>query len=725
MQLKFKVTGQVISRTDTFQIVSGSKYVYTAAFSLPSDYAEFTRIKAFFARAEEELSMELTLNETTGKYESNVDDGLNLITGDYMLYLVGYYDDGNAKRLPAVMLNAIKVISSGEAERDPLGVVDPTYIERMDTLITLTQALSDQAGSEVLDTIKKTLSGAINELKLRLDNSDVASLALDVQANTDSISALDEALAEQAQEIADVAVVAQANTEDIGINTADIGTLQQTVSGHETTLGAYAQAIAANTQAASDNAAGVAANTQNIAANAQQIAVNTHDIADNKEQIENIIGVSVTQESIGDYAQNLVDVPNGVKLDYFIVDGVETANNDNGIVCTDFIAVLPSTEYKFISYNSYHIACEYNSVGTIVKRHNTGNLSVNADGFYYITTQATASFLRVNTYIKNTASTPAYGMIVCKTQKVSVSNYSTVEQAEDFKSSPLSKKTIDLVVFAGQSNMSGQGDYTAGATVLNQGEGYHFRYLDAYNSKDIDFVLRTAQEPFGTKDINTNVTIGLNADTRLGGMVTSIMDQFYKHISIPMVGIPASYTGHAISDFMAASSTYKFHDDILMRVNLAKTWLTDNGYTINHFYLVWCQGETDGDNSMSKDTYKATLLSLWSEYKADMGFEKMFIVRIGNNSNAGNTSGLTNPYASIFLAQTEACKENEDLILASTKLTQMMDRGLMKDQWHYTQPAYNEVGKEAGRNIAFYWNTGKEPIMYDDVYDATYFSKQS
>ena len=62
---------------------------------------------------------------------------------------------------------------------------------------------------------------------------------------------------------------------------------------------------------------------------------------------------------------------------------------------------------------------------------------------------------------------------------------------------------------------------------------------------------------------------------------------------------------------------------------------------------------------MSKDTYKATLLSLWSEYKADMGFEKMFIVRIGNNSNAGNTSGLTNPYASIFLAQTEACKENE------------------------------------------------------------------
>ena len=54
-------------------------------------YTKLLRIKAFFARAEEELSMELTLNETTGKYESNVDDGLNLITGDYMLYLVGYY----------------------------------------------------------------------------------------------------------------------------------------------------------------------------------------------------------------------------------------------------------------------------------------------------------------------------------------------------------------------------------------------------------------------------------------------------------------------------------------------------------------------------------------------------------------------------------------------------------------------------------------------------------
>jgi len=250
MQLKFIVTGQVISKTDTCRIVSGSKYVYTAAFLLPADYAEFTRIKAFFTRAEEELSVELTLNETTGRYESNVDDGLNLITGDYSLYLVGYFDDGRTKRLTAVMPDKIKVVSSGEAERDPLGVVDPTYIERVDTLTSIVNMLSAQAGNEVLATAAQTLSEAVNELKSRLDtaNQTVASL---IQTTSDAID--------------DLSADIQANTDNIGASAGDIDALQQTVSGHETTLGAHAQAIADNAQAAIDNAAGVAANAADIA----------------------------------------------------------------------------------------------------------------------------------------------------------------------------------------------------------------------------------------------------------------------------------------------------------------------------------------------------------------------------------------------------------------------------------------------------------------------------
>ena len=31
-------------------------------------------------------------------------------------------------------------------------------------------------------------------------------------------------------------------------------------------------------------------------------------------------------------------------------------------------------------------------------------------------------------------------------------------------------------------------------------------------------------------------------------------------------------------------------------------------------------------------------------------------------------------------------------------------KGLMKDRFHYLQPAYNAVGTEAGRNVAAYWN---------------------
>ena len=184
--------------------------------------------------------MELTLNETTGKYESNVDDGLNLITGDYMLYLVGYFDDGNAKRLPAVMLDKIKVVSSGEAERDPLGVVDPTYIERMDTLTVLVEQLQQQiegSGSEAVQALSDAVDG------------------LTEQANT-----IDQAVASK--------------TQAITANATNIVAMGQTVSGHTVTLSEQAQAIQQNSNNISDLSDTVAGQTQAISENTNSISYN-------------------------------------------------------------------------------------------------------------------------------------------------------------------------------------------------------------------------------------------------------------------------------------------------------------------------------------------------------------------------------------------------------------------------------------------------------------------
>ncbi len=40
--------------------------------------------------------------------------------------------------------------------------------------------------------------------------------------------------------------------------------------------------------------------------------------------------------------------------------------------------------------------------------------------------------------------------------------------------------------------------------------------------------------------------------------------------------------------------------------------------------------------------------------------------------------------------------------MVSTAFLQMKEHGLMKDNFHYYQQAYNEVGTEAGINTALY-----------------------
>jgi len=58
-------------------------------------------------------------------------------------------------------------------------------------------------------------------------------------------------------------------------------------------------------------------------------------------------------------------------------------------------------------------------------------------------------------------------------------------------------------------------------------------------------------------------------------------------------------------------------------------------------------------------------------------------------------------------------------VLVSAKLAGFgADR--MKDDYHYYQDAYNEVGTDAGKNTAYYIKNGTEPSMYDPQYDNNY-----
>ena len=141
-----------------------------------------------------------------------------------------------------------------------------------------------------------------------------------------------------------------------------------------------------------------------------------------------------------------------------------------------------------------------------------------------------------------------------------------------------------------------------------------------------------------------------------------------------------------------------FFEDAVRRARKARKFLAENGYTIRHSAMVWCQGCTDGDLHTPKDVYKADTERVLHSFMQDAGAQTCFLIQIGNQRDEPEL------YLPIQQAQEELTAACDDIIMVSRRFKTFAAKGLMKDRFHYLQPAYNEVGEEAGRSVAAYWN---------------------
>lgn len=142
----------------------------------------------------------------------------------------------------------------------------------------------------------------------------------------------------------------------------------------------------------------------------------------------------------------------------------------------------------------------------------------------------------------------------------------------------------------------------------------------------------------------------------------------------------------------------------------AKEYLTssDSEIGLRNVYVVWLQGESDGDRSTSAEEYTAALDRIATGFAQDIGSEQFFVIPIGmyNGSNESRNAA----YTVIRQAQIEYCRENADATVISTQLADMYAEGLMKDEFHYYQAGYEIVGRDAGENMGYFVNTGKKPV---------------
>ena len=259
------------------------------------------------------------------------------------------------------------------------------------------------------------------------------------------------------------------------------------------------------------------------------------------------------------------------------------------------------------------------------------------------------------------------------------------------------KKKVDLVMFMGQSNMAGRG-VASESVVVTEGHGYEFRAISDPTK------LYPVVEPFGLNE--NNPTSGVVDNGRTGSLVSAFIEEYYTYRKTPIVGVSCSKGGTATS-FWAPSG--KPLNDAIARHDSAKVWLEENGYTIEHDYMVWLQGEHDGYYGVSAEQYARNLESIIEDMVNKADIEFCAIIRIGHTKHNPSVT------PEIIKAQTNLCKTYEKAVMVSTLLAGCTNE--MKDIWHYTQPVYNKVGADAGKYTAFYINNGVKPSMYDPEYD--------
>ncbi len=262
-----------------------------------------------------------------------------------------------------------------------------------------------------------------------------------------------------------------------------------------------------------------------------------------------------------------------------------------------------------------------------------------------------------------------------------------VTAAPDAQGQTAPQVTVDLIIFAGQSNMSGNGGNAALAPVVPAGQGYEYRPTSAPNA------LFPIIEPFGRYERGY---ISDSPEYQNGTLVSAFVTTYFSKTSTPVVAVAATHGG-TDSSYWASSATKA---DLLSRFVKTRTYLESNNYKVRHKYLVFLQGESDAVKGVTKFDYKNNLSSAFQPLFAN-GLEQVFLITPGYALDG------TYSYDDVVGAQLELCSESNLFTVGSTTLHSLPMNNCLADAVHYNQQGLNAVGSNAGANVGSYANGGQ------------------
>ena len=259
---------------------------------------------------------------------------------------------------------------------------------------------------------------------------------------------------------------------------------------------------------------------------------------------------------------------------------------------------------------------------------------------------------------------------------------------------PVGKTRVDLILFAGDVNMSGRGT-AAEATPVAEGHAYEFRAVsDPTKLYALDGSFGAAEQKSG----------GLSDSAKRasqGSLVPAFCEAYYQRTGTPVVAVSASEGGATIANWLPSNGKV---EDAIARMEAAKAYIDASGtYEVGHILLVWCQGESDAAAGTDRSTYVTRSTTVLRALMR-RGVETCMVIQ------SGDVPGVDDEVnASLHEAQKELCGKDKAFVLISVLFGQESER---MEGGAYTQTAYNEVGADAGTNAGIYLEnpaTYKEP----------------
>lgn len=247
-------------------------------------------------------------------------------------------------------------------------------------------------------------------------------------------------------------------------------------------------------------------------------------------------------------------------------------------------------------------------------------------------------------------------------------------------------KEADLILFMGQSNMSGAGGNAAEAPELIKGAGYEYRAITLPEE------LTILEEPFGENEHREGYLDDRELLQRKGSLVTSFVNAYFKQTKERVVAVSASRGSARVSSF----NNYLL-EDAVDRLENAKRVMTEQKVNIRHIYMVWFQGETDAYLNVSEESYMGEMQKMLFTLQP-YGVETCFVIQIGN----GIYEGEAFDSARMQEIQKKLCETDENFVLVSELGKTLSEPPYMEDGIHFTQQALNLLGEDAGTHAGSY-----------------------